>query len=537
MTAAEDHRSNGDRFLDCYWNEGSIVALGDAVAQYRLALERTEEGSEERVRAQMALANGLRIQFEDGLGEKEVFQEALALAEASVSGTDFGPLLFIEASITLSRVLMRRQRPVDEPTLRRSVQIASRAAEMADRTAYVPSATAYLQYAFSLIRLHDLDRDDDIVARANALVDRLLLVDDWFMIPEAATTCALARYKRFNLTDQTKDINDAIDFTRHIISVLPKKHPHLCHYFANLGLMLETRYDSSGDPSDWASAQSAATQASKRVPKHSPTWHIIQGNYAGQLQQQFQLRSNLEDLDESIAVIREVIAHIQLSSATGIPRFADFYMASSGKIFREAYAQYGRLEFLDEAIAVLVKNLHLVPQERKWMAFHSLGSSYFRRFAAHGRISDLENATSLFKQALSQAVRDKGKQCAYALADCLLVLYEVEANSRFLEESVGILRELVHENQARFYAEAGPMRCSLLGKALLLRYIRNGASQDLEDSLFIQEESLRSLAPENVLYPIAQARLGVVKYQLGVKHDDLGALHSSVTAFNSSTLR
>lgn len=533
MLDVEHYLSKGDMLLDQYWNAGVVDDLTNAVSGYRLAVELSNEDTAPRIRAQLAVANGLRVLFEEGLAGEDEYLESLTLAETALTATEKCPQLLLDATMVLAEVLLRNRHSRDEEGCIRAEQACRRFADLAKEVQSALLTKALSLQAIAVSRRGSMQQDEAYLNEANALVDQVLQSaggEDRF-IHEVSTAASVARTDRFLLRKQWDDIYQAQEVMEALISRMSPSDPRLYAYYNQIGFCCRLQYR-SGRSEALDPRISAYSEAAKRVPYHSPVWHLILGNYANALHDRYLERSRLEDLDDAVSVARAVYQHMQESLKTSKPLFMDLFANNLVAFLGSSYAQYGRLELLDEVVTVHLQTLEVVPKVRRYMSLRNAGLSYVTRFDVHGRFSDLRAAIACFRESISTAGDTAWNiMVSKNLAGALLTMYEETGETLHLEEAISLLQVIVADAQHSFIGESH----SLLGQAFLLRFVRKGVSADIKNSIEHLSTALELLPPTNTETPVAYSRLGVAQYHRALSENgDLELANASLTAFDSA---
>jgi tetratricopeptide (TPR) repeat protein len=165
----------------------------------------------------------------------------------------------------------------------------------------------------------------------------------------------------------------------------------------------------------------------------------------------------------------------------------------------ELFSQMEDPSLIDGSIEIMHLGLHLAPapSRERHVVLGNLGSAYGTRFESRGRIEDLDQAVSLFQQAIQHAQPDSPERLEYQsrLGRALVSRHEHDPNPALLEQGIAILEEVVAK-----YPPSGESYAHVLNSLVIALSARTQTEKnpaDLDRTIDLWQTAIANVSPDS----------------------------------------
>jgi tetratricopeptide (TPR) repeat protein len=385
--------------------------------------------------------------------------------------------------------------------------------------------------------------------------------------------------RRFLLTDNVQDLEDAIDYGIEAANLIPD-HPRWPELLHNVSLLLEDRFRQQGDTADLDEAirlEEESISFITRLDRDDPRLLTYQDQLGVFYGTKFDYSEDLSDLNRSIELAQITLDAAHEDSGPDAARFK-WHMASA---LNRRFEHSGVVPDLDQAILMGKESLIGVAENdpRRIDLLLDLSDFQHAKYLKSGLMSHFEAAITLTREAVSTPVPNgcdrphrlcaisrrlrenytlKGSQinivesiglaqravslvsakhplyayCLWHLSLAFETLYRVQGSLSDLEKSIQLCQDaLTAIPHGRF--DHFEMLYSL-SEQLTLRYEQLGALVDLEEAIQLMEESIQD-APSNHLGRVACLKtLGDQLRLLFERKNDISTLMKAINFVNEA---
>jgi CHAT domain len=215
----------------------------------------------------------------------------------------------------------------------------------------------------------------------------------------------------------------------------------------------------------------------------------FQHNLATFLDERFRRSRNPEDLDQSIAIWRQLVESARANGESLRMRLNGLSLA-----LRNKYLLTGVLDDLEAAIKVAYEGVHLgspvhEESERKDAVLINLSICLAARFEELGDISDIDEAIRLGNEAIQESNSDRDRvKYRNNLATYYSTRYSAKGDADDLDMTIEIGRQLVDQESNDTYTK--PAYLGNLSSWLQDRYDAAGALIDLKETIDFARQSI-----------------------------------------------
>lgn len=296
---------------------------------------------------------------------------------------------------------------------------------------------------------------------------------------DALSALAIQKYKEFQTTGLTADIDSAVRCAQLGFIIAPDNCPDQRAWLNNLGVMLGSQYERTGSTAVLEEAIVVAQHVAESTPEDHPDRATSLNNLGYKLYQRYKRTGKMTDMEEAVMVARQAVGSISEDHPNGAS-----CLNNLGITLESRYDRTDEMVDLEEAIIVTRQAIEWTPEGHpdRIARLNNLGAKLGRRHRRTGRMADLEEAIVVIRQAVELAPNGDPKR-AVRLNNLGAML---ETRSRRtgeigdLEEAIMVLQQAVES-----LPKDHPDRASWsnnLGIQFNYRYELTGRVADLEEA-------------------------------------------------------
>ncbi|THG96376.1 hypothetical protein EW026_g5443 [Hermanssonia centrifuga] len=485
----------GDLLMLRYRKIGQIVDLEEARESYGKALVLLPDNSEWRPRYLSDLAVSLHKTFE-AKGQIEDLNGAISRVHEALACLSGGTVLLDERKIRrslaknlshLGDLLMDRYRELklvvdlEGATLSYGKAVAALPDNSQRRPQYLRALAMSLLKTFEkkgsgTVSLDEGEKHGLLAKNSNHLGDLLMLryrkialiadleeatsnyekalvylPDDSESRPQYLKDLAVSLRKTFEAKGRVEDLNGAIDRVRQALAYLSTRDvapdkgetpESLAQNLNHLGDLLVDRYRKVGLIVDLEEATSSYGEAIAVLTDNSGSRPHYLRDLAVSLQETFEAKGRVEDLNEAIGYVREALA---CPSDGNPPSEMCMSLGYLGNLLEARFSWTGEMQDFDEAVRCQYQAMELDPTKR-YCTLDNLSSHLHALYSMTGDHSDLKRALEFSREALELCpVHDPSSllEIKRHIADCLDERFVWSDRAEDVEEALTIRRELV----------------------------------------------------------------------------------------------
>ncbi|KAG1748294.1 CHAT domain-containing protein [Suillus paluster] len=283
--------------------------------------------------------------------------------------------------------------------------------------------------------------------------------------------------------DDPQAVDEVISLHYDALGYYSTAHDERGQLLCNLGAMLMTRFQRRGNIQDLDEGIALLRQ----VPVGHQNWSASLNNLATQLTIRFEHRGNIKDMDEAIPLHWQALALFPV----GYPdRSAS--LNNLANQLSNRFKHQGNAQDLDEAIPLHREALTLFPvgHPDRSVSLNNLATTLSTRFNHRGNDQDLDEAISLHEEALALPPVGHPDRSASLdnLANQLSNRFKHRGNDQDLDEAIPLHREAL-----ALRLVGHPDRFASLhnlGNQLSTRFQQRGNDQDLDEAISLHREAL-----------------------------------------------
>lgn len=351
-------------------------------------------------------------------------------------------------------------------------------------------------------------------------------------------------------TGKPAEVEHACQALREALAVMPEHDPRRGFYLVNFSLVLQLRYEDSGDLRDAAESVQAARDAApypdagtpdKRlnalctalrvwyeqtgesaalseaitvarqavdvIPDDDPNYGTCLANLALTLHALFMANGDTESLDEALSATRRAFDALDASD----PRRQTGAM-TLGNLLHSKYSRTGEIAVLNEAIE-FGRSAIADSTSSGWTLaaqLTNLGRSLEARYRRTGELDSLREAVRLERRALLVAPPNHQDRTLYQLnlSGTLRALFDRTGDVAVLDEAFIVARDAVKDVPARH-----PFRINYWLNLVTIhqvRYAQTANVAELDAAKALLRDVLADASPAHPYYPVALSVLGEV---------------------------
>ncbi|KAI0247150.1 CHAT domain-containing protein [Lactifluus subvellereus] len=317
--------------------------------------------------------------------------------------------------------------------------------------------------------------------------------DDYRLI---ASDLANAWEKKYEQTDESEDLAEAISHYRAVLTSCPldRDHPSRPFYLNNLAKVLTLRFERSGDLNDVKDAATLFQESLDLLDNEHPERMWVLMYLANVYHARFMQTDDSEGLAKAISRYREVL-HLCPPDDEN----KDTLLRNLAFSLISRFKNFGRMDCLEEATSLYRAALRLCPRghPRRQESLHGLALAMHLRCLRTHRIEDLEETIDLERETL--ALTPPGHPMRPLVLYNLSVILETQYTWTGNSDMAHIEEGIEHLYEAAKLVKSGrriPRRIlQLLAMNLLHRFRHHGADKDIADAINYFRTSI-SLIPE-----------------------------------------
>jgi tetratricopeptide (TPR) repeat protein len=213
-------------------------------------------------------------------------------------------------------------------------------------------------------------------------------------------------------------------------------------------------------------------------------------------EERYQRTGQRDALDAAIGAWKQALGHPAFSEAPGRLQLTLFNDA--GATYLRRYWAKGELSDLDQAISLWQQAVDATPPDAPERAalLNSLGNGLGDRYARSGALEDLEQAIEFYQQAVDATPPDAPERATLLnnLGLVLSVRYARSGTFEDLEQALAVHQQAVASTPSD--APERATRLNNLGLVLSDRYARSGTLEDLEQAIEARQQAVDATPPD-----------------------------------------
>jgi tetratricopeptide (TPR) repeat protein len=203
---------------------------------------------------------------------------------------------------------------------------------------------------------------------------------------------------RFERTGNAADLDAAIEAGRAAADAIPADHPDRPAALSNLGVALRTRFERTPNAADLDAAIEAGRAAIFAAPADHPDRPAALSNLAGTLQARYHSTEAARDLNAAIDAARTAVDAVPPSNPE-----RTVYLSNLGVVLRTRFERTGNAADLDAAIEAGRAAADAIPADHpdRPAALSNLGVALRTRFERTRNAVDLDAAIEAYRAAIA----------------------------------------------------------------------------------------------------------------------------------------
>ncbi|KAJ6556003.1 CHAT domain-containing protein [Mycena capillaripes] len=333
----------------------------------------------------------------------------------------------------------------------------------------------------------------------------------------ALNNLAITLRERFQQQGDAKDLDEAIEIHRKALSFRGPSHPDRSMSLNNLGVAVLTRFEHQGDTRDIGEVIELHREAlSLRKPPHADRGMSL-NNLASAVQKRSRQEGDTRDINEAIELHREALTLFPLphpGRGTSLTNLANAILTR--------FEQQGDEKDIEEAIELHRESLPLQapPHPGHGMSLNNLANALARKFEQQGNMKDIEEAIELHRRALALRKPPHPDYGMFLnnLANSVWIRFEQHGDTRDLDEAIDLHREAL-----TLHGPLHPIRSGSLNNlagAVLARFDQQGNITDLYEAIELHRKALALREPPNLYRSTSLNNLGEALWRRFKMHRD-----------------
>ncbi|KAJ7463200.1 CHAT domain-containing protein [Mycena latifolia] len=469
---AKHHTKLGENFLQQFKEQGDLVDLTAALANFQEAVNLTPKGHPDLAGLVMNISNCFMERYEKLGGSKDLaaalqrFQEAVELTPV---GHPDKPGLLKDLGVYF---LNRFQLLEDIQDLEAAFAKLEQAVELLpEGHPDVAGVVRHLGICFEY-RYRMLGNPKDVELALQKIQEAVELTPHGHpkrsAVLQNLAACLMDRYHRLG---DLEDLEAALRKSEEAVELTSKGHPDLPQFLHALGGCFHDRHLRLRDLSDLEAAFKAYQEAVKLTPDEHPNYPGFLHNLGGCFLERYRRLGNLEDLELALETNRVAV---ELTSPEHPDRAGILH--DFGICFTERYQRLGDLNDLEAALQKYKEALESDPKRHSDLAavLIALGGAFRDRYSRLGDLNDLEIALNKIGAVVELTPEGHPSKPGVLehLAVCFRVRYQRLGNLEDLDHAFQGFQEAVdltpkgHPDLARLLHNLGLCsreRCQRLG--------------------------------------------------------------------------
>jgi tetratricopeptide (TPR) repeat protein len=284
----------------------------------------------------------------------------------------------------------------------------------------------------------------------------------------------------------------AIAAFEHLVGALPAGHINRAGMLSNLGSVLLTRHEWTGQPDDMDRAVEIGEQAVAIVGADHPDRARMLSNLRNALFNRYARTKQMVDLGRFVEVSEQAV----FVAGADHPERA-VYLSNLGKALAVRYERTGQLADLDQAVDVAARAVAAnVNDSNRAARLYELGDYLGDRYGITRQVGDLDQFVAVSEQAVA-ATRVNAPELAnhlFAHGVALFARYRRTGQLTDLDGAVAVSEQAVaasadHPDSARYL--------SRLGVALCARFGRTGRRADVDRAVAVGEKAVAATVADD----------------------------------------
>ncbi|KAF6765337.1 CHAT domain-containing protein [Ephemerocybe angulata] len=325
-------------------------------------------------------------------------------------------------------------------------------------------------------------------------------------LPSRLTNLGGMLCTRFQRSGELSDLTDAITLHQKGVKLTPRGHADLPAMLNNLGVSFTCRFERTGELSDIADAIAAHQKAVELTPQGHADLPGQLNNLGNSFSCRFERTGELSDVADAIEVQQKSVELTPLDHADLPGRLNNL-----GNSFTRRFERTGELSDIADAITVQQKGVELTPQGHADLPgrLNNLGVSFTRRFERTDELSDIANAISVHQKAVELSPQGDANfpgrlnnlgwsfACRFGRTGGLSDIAEAISVQRKAME----LTPQGHPNV--------PGYLNNLGNSFTRRFERTGELSDIADAITVQQKGVELTPQGHADLPRRLSNLGL----------------------------
>lgn len=298
-----------------------------------------------------------------------------------------------------------------------------------------------------------------------------------------------------------------------------------------LGTALRAWYEQTADSAALSEAITVTGQAVDAIPNSDPNYGTCLANHASALHAEFLANGDTATLDAALSAARRAFDALSVLD----PR-REVAAMTLGVVLHSKYGQTGELAVLNEAIG-LGRWATADSASSGWMLaarLTNLGRALETRYRRTGELDSLREAAQAERRALAVAPPDHADRMLYQLnlSGTLRALFDRTSELAVLDEAFAVARDAVENVPARH-----PFRINHLANLALIhheRYAQAAETAELDAAQVLLREALATASATHPQRPALLSALGEVLDDTCCRTGDFGQLDEAIEVTRSA---
>jgi tetratricopeptide (TPR) repeat protein len=223
--------------------------------------------------------------------------------------------------------------------------------------------------------------------------------------PQRSSCLSTALQVRYEVTGESKSLDEAIIVSRRGLSGIAKSDPDLSTYLSNLGNLHRLRYERFWAHEDLDEAVALQRDAVAAAPDDDTDRTALLSNLGTALRLRFETSGDVDTLDEAVAALRQAAAATHVEHTSWVRR-----QSNLGAALRARYSRLADASDLTEAESILRRAAESAPEDSTdtYAVLANLGNVLLDLFNVLRDERKLTDAASIFEHVLIDRLRVLG---------------------------------------------------------------------------------------------------------------------------------